>query len=303
MTEMTADQNSARLSLDEIEALFNESVQALLNIATRCDNFSQRKRIPPSPPPRTPKPNMGINSSAQKVMPTKEDVEVIQNNDLYTNLGAPNDNHNEAVPKPPKITNKCGYIINELITTEEDYISKLEYVCTNYKQWSLDNIGVFKTRNLFKNFDELFMDSVVFLQDLKSHQYTGDCQDIAKQFIKNISLFQKYTTYCRNQQSAETAYQNSRDKILEREIALDDKLGLHTGLLRPVQRLAKYEMLLKELQRAQEEEKPILDEALSLIQDVSQKSNNVVELEHLLDPKKYQANLRRSNSFQVAHKV
>lgn len=89
----------------------------------------------------------------------------------------------------------------------------------------------------------------------------------------------------------------------EREIALDDKLGLHTGLLRPVQRLAKYEMLLKELQRAQEEEKPILDEALSLIQDVSQKSNNVVELEHLLDPKKYQANLQRRNSFQVAHKV
>uniref|UniRef100_A0A8C9WNA0 MCF.2 cell line derived transforming sequence n=1 Tax=Scleropages formosus TaxID=113540 RepID=A0A8C9WNA0_SCLFO len=105
-----------------------------------------------------------------------------------------------------------------------------------------------KKEVLFGNMPEIYkFHSRIFLQDLEgclnNPEAVGSC------FLDRKENFQVYKRYCQNKPRSEALWRQCCDCPFFQECQrkLDHKLGLDSYLLKPVQRLTKYQLLLKEL--------------------------------------------------------
>uniref|UniRef100_A0A4W3ILM3 MCF.2 cell line derived transforming sequence n=1 Tax=Callorhinchus milii TaxID=7868 RepID=A0A4W3ILM3_CALMI len=73
--------------------------------------------------------------------------------------------------------------------------------------------------------------------------------DLGLCFLARKANFQMYVKYCQNKPRSETLWRQCSDSVFFQECQrkLDHKLGLDSYLLKPIQRLTKYQLLLKEL--------------------------------------------------------
>uniref|UniRef100_A0A8C5A716 MCF.2 cell line derived transforming sequence n=1 Tax=Gadus morhua TaxID=8049 RepID=A0A8C5A716_GADMO len=101
---------------------------------------------------------------------------------------------------------------------------------------------------LFGNMPQIYQfHSRVFLQDLQgcleTPERVGSC------FLQQKMKFQVYERYCQNKPHSELLWRQSSDCPFFQECQkkLDHKLGLDSYLLKPIQRLTKYQLLLKEM--------------------------------------------------------
>uniref|UniRef100_A0A671UTA9 MCF.2 cell line derived transforming sequence a n=1 Tax=Sparus aurata TaxID=8175 RepID=A0A671UTA9_SPAAU len=101
---------------------------------------------------------------------------------------------------------------------------------------------------LFGNMPEIYnFHSRVFLQDLEgcleAPEGVGAC------FLERKESFQMYECYCQNKPRSEALWRQFSDCSFFQECQkkLEHKLGLDSYLLKPIQRLTKYQLLLKEL--------------------------------------------------------
>ncbi|MGH0177070.1 UNVERIFIED_CONTAM: hypothetical protein FKN15_074244 [Acipenser sinensis] len=87
----------------------------------------------------------------------------------------------------------------------------------------------------------------VFLQDLESCLETPERVGVC--FLERKENFQMYEQYCQNKPRSESLWRQCSDCAFFQECQrkLEHKLGLDSYLLKPVQRLTKYQLLLKEL--------------------------------------------------------
>uniref|UniRef100_A0A8C1XJT3 MCF.2 cell line derived transforming sequence b n=1 Tax=Cyprinus carpio TaxID=7962 RepID=A0A8C1XJT3_CYPCA len=105
-----------------------------------------------------------------------------------------------------------------------------------------------KKEELFGNLPEIYkFHSRIFLHDLESCLESPE--RVGARFLERKENFQVYERYCRNKPRSDTLWRQCSDSafIQECKKKLDHKLGLDTYLLKPVQRLTKYQLLLKEL--------------------------------------------------------
>ncbi|XP_030065437.1 proto-oncogene DBL [Microcaecilia unicolor] len=149
-----------------------------------------------------------------------------------------------------------GHVINELIETERIYVDELSTVLVGYRA-QMENPAMVtfippalrNTKNiLFGNMPEIYdFHNKVFLQKLEScleaPERVGFC------FLERRKDFQMYEKYCQNKPRSESLWRQFADSTFFQECQrkLEHKLGLDSYLLKPVQRLAKYQLLLKEL--------------------------------------------------------
>ncbi|KAF0038544.1 hypothetical protein F2P81_009028 [Scophthalmus maximus] len=95
--------------------------------------------------------------------------------------------------------------------------------------------------------------------------------------------FQVYERYCQNKSRSELLWRQCSDSPFFQECQkkLEHKLGLDSYLLKPVQRLAKYQLLLKELLRHRAEERyrcelqDALDSMLELLKSVNDSMHQI----------------------------
>uniref|UniRef100_A0A669E0Z6 MCF.2 cell line derived transforming sequence n=1 Tax=Oreochromis niloticus TaxID=8128 RepID=A0A669E0Z6_ORENI len=148
------------------------------------------------------------------------------------------------------------HVMRELIETERIYVEELLSVLLGYRA-EMDNpalSGVLppilrsKRDILFGNMPEIYnFHSRVFLQDLEgcleAPEGVGAC------FLERKESFQMYESYCQNKLRSEALWRQFSDCgfFLECQKKLEHKLGLDSYLLKPIQRLTKYQLLLKEL--------------------------------------------------------
>ncbi|XP_014189713.1 proto-oncogene DBL isoform X3 [Haplochromis burtoni] len=148
------------------------------------------------------------------------------------------------------------HVMRELIETERIYVEELLSVLLGYRA-EMDNpalSGVLppilrsKRDILFGNMPEIYnFHSRVFLQDLEgcleAPEAVGAC------FLERKESFQMYESYCQNKLRSEALWRQFSDCsfFLECQKKLEHKLGLDSYLLKPIQRLTKYQLLLKEL--------------------------------------------------------
>ncbi|XP_058645573.1 proto-oncogene DBL isoform X2 [Onychostoma macrolepis] len=126
------------------------------------------------------------------------------------------------------------HVMKELIETERIYVEEL--------------LSVLLKEELFGNLPEIYkFHSRIFLQDLESCLETPE--RVGARFLERKENFQVYERYCQNKPRSDALWRQCSDSVFIQECKkkLDHKLGLDSYLLKPVQRLTKYQLLLKEL--------------------------------------------------------
>uniref|UniRef100_A0AAZ3RRM4 MCF.2 cell line derived transforming sequence a n=1 Tax=Oncorhynchus tshawytscha TaxID=74940 RepID=A0AAZ3RRM4_ONCTS len=105
-----------------------------------------------------------------------------------------------------------------------------------------------KRNVLFGNMPEIYnFHSRVFLHDLEGCLETPE--GVGACFLERKENFKVYECYCQNKPRSESLWRQYSDCAFFQECQkkLEHKLGLDSYLLKPVQRLTKYQLLLKEL--------------------------------------------------------
>uniref|UniRef100_A0A8C7ZGX5 MCF.2 cell line derived transforming sequence a n=1 Tax=Oryzias sinensis TaxID=183150 RepID=A0A8C7ZGX5_9TELE len=149
-----------------------------------------------------------------------------------------------------------NHVMRELIETERIYVEELLAVLLGYRA-EMDNptlsgllppILHSKRDVLFGNMPEIYnFHSRVFLQELEgcleAPERVGAC------FLQRKESFQMYECYCQNKPRSESLWRQFSDCSFFQECQkkLEHKLGLDSYLLKPIQRLTKYQLLIKEL--------------------------------------------------------
>uniref|UniRef100_A0AAX7UM46 MCF.2 cell line derived transforming sequence b n=1 Tax=Astatotilapia calliptera TaxID=8154 RepID=A0AAX7UM46_ASTCA len=183
-----------------------------------------------------------------------------------------------------------SHIMKELIATERIYVDELLSVLLGYRAEmedpSVANLLPVALRSqkdvLFGNMPEIYQfHSRIFLQDLQSCLETPE--SVGACFLKRKEKFQVYERYCQNKPRSELLWRQCADSLFFQECQkkLDHKLGLDSYLLKPVQRLTKYQLLLKELLKHCTEERyrcelqEALDSMLELLKSVNDSMHQI----------------------------
>ncbi|XP_076017440.1 proto-oncogene DBL [Genypterus blacodes] len=196
--------------------------------------------------------------------------------------GSNTDTDSEAEDNPEQVTR---HIMKELIATERIYVDELLSVLLGYRAEmedpSISHLLPSALRSqkdvLFGNMPEIYQfHSRIFLRDLQrcleTPERVGAC------FLQRKEKFQVYERYCQNKPRSELLWRQCSDSPFFQECQkkLDHKLGLDSYLLKPVQRLTKYQLLLKELLRhcTQEQYRCELQEALESMLELLKSVND-----------------------------
>uniref|UniRef100_A0A8C7Q4G7 DH domain-containing protein n=1 Tax=Oncorhynchus mykiss TaxID=8022 RepID=A0A8C7Q4G7_ONCMY len=146
--------------------------------------------------------------------------------------------------------------MRELIETERVYVEELLSVLLGYRG-EMENPALAgllppilrsKRNVLFGNMPEIYnFHSRVFLHDLEGCLETPE--GVGACFLERKENFKVYECYCQNKPRSESLWRqySDCDFFQECQKKLEHKLGLDSYLLKPVQRLTKYQLLLKEL--------------------------------------------------------
>ncbi|XP_035444630.1 guanine nucleotide exchange factor DBS isoform X2 [Spodoptera frugiperda] len=156
-----------------------------------------------------------------------------------------------------------GHVLAELLQTERVYVQELGSILTGYKneiekpenQHLLPAALVGQADVLFGNLHELFtFHQDVFLKDLEKS--ISATEFVALCFVeKRDTFFRLYSYYCQNIPRSERLRETLVDTHLflqACQLRLGHKLPLAAYLLKPVQRITKYQLLLKDLLRYSE---------------------------------------------------
>ncbi|KAM6970632.1 proto-oncogene DBL [Aplochiton taeniatus] len=192
---------------------------------------------------------------ASRRSPSSRKIEVMH--DYHGNrncmYGTSTDTDSEADECPEQVTR---HIMKELIATERVYVDELLSVLLGYRAQmedpALDSVlpaTLCSQKDvLFGNMPEIYQfHSRTFLEDLQSCLETPE--RVGACFLQRKEKFQVYERYCQNKPRSELLWRQFSDLSFFQECQkkLDHKLGLDSYLLKPVQRLTKYQLLLKEL--------------------------------------------------------
>uniref|UniRef100_A0A8C2UPS7 Guanine nucleotide exchange factor DBS n=1 Tax=Chinchilla lanigera TaxID=34839 RepID=A0A8C2UPS7_CHILA len=191
------------------------------------------------------------------------------------------------------------HVMNELLDTERAYVEELLCVLEGYAA-EMDNplmahlisTGLHSKKGvLFGNMEEIYhFHHRIFLRELES---CIDCPElVGRCFLERMEDFQIYEKYCQNKPRSESLWRQCSDCPFFQECQrkLDHKLSLDSYLLKPVQRITKYQLLLKEMLKYSRncEGAEDLQEALSSILGILKAVNDSM---HLIAITGYDGNL------------
>uniref|UniRef100_A0A8C6P5K0 MCF.2 cell line derived transforming sequence like n=1 Tax=Nothobranchius furzeri TaxID=105023 RepID=A0A8C6P5K0_NOTFU len=167
-----------------------------------------------------------------------------------------NSRHTSLSEKEENLAVLRRHVMNELLETERAYVEELLCVLQGYAS-EMDNASLShlippnlqnKKEVLFGNMPEIYhFHKRTFLRELE--QYT-DCPElVGRCFLERMTDLQIYEKYCHNKPRSESLWRQCSDCAFFQECQkkLEHKLGLDSYLLKPVQRITKYQLLLKEM--------------------------------------------------------
>uniref|UniRef100_G3WY65 MCF.2 cell line derived transforming sequence like n=1 Tax=Sarcophilus harrisii TaxID=9305 RepID=G3WY65_SARHA len=191
------------------------------------------------------------------------------------------------------------HVMNELIETERAYVEELLCVLEGYAA-EMDNPLMMhlispalqnKKDVLFGNMEEIYhFHNRIFLRELEN--YIDYPELVGRCFLERMEDFQIYEKYCQNKPRSESLWRQCSDCVFFQECQkkLDHKLSLDSYLLKPVQRITKYQLLLKEMLKYSKncEGAEDLQEALTSILGILKAVNDSM---HLIAITGYDGNL------------
>ncbi|NXD38381.1 MCF2L factor, partial [Copsychus sechellarum] len=178
-----------------------------------------------------------------------------------------------------------SHIINELIETERVYVEELQSIIEGYAS-EMDNPNLVhlipsalqnKKEILFGNLPEIYyFHNRIFLKEIEN--CIENPEFFSRCFLKRKEDLQIYEKYCQNKPRSEALWRQCGDSIFFQECQrkLDHKLSLDAYLLKPVQRITKYQLLLKEMLKCSKNSEGTaeLEEALATVLDIIKSVND-----------------------------
>ena len=153
------------------------------------------------------------------------------------------------------LPNPCQHVLRELIDTERAYVEALKEVMEGYVEPMTNQdhlpISADDRQALFGNTEDLCEFNKKLAQDFDEAGH--DMQALAACFHRNEEGFKKYTEYCNNYPRAVEVLASAQRLPMMAEffkgcqLALGHMLPLGAYLLKPVQRILKYHLLLADL--------------------------------------------------------
>uniref|UniRef100_A0A182QU50 DH domain-containing protein n=1 Tax=Anopheles farauti TaxID=69004 RepID=A0A182QU50_9DIPT len=192
------------------------------------------------------------------------------------------------------ILRKRNYALRELITTEDAYVNDLQQIVNGYiaeiRNPSStvpipDDLKGGKERMVFGNIEAIYeWHRDHFLKSLqKCLQNPYELGPLIKRSERKLHM---YVVYCQNKPVSEHIVQEHMSYFDELRLKLKYKLCLGDMLIKPVQRIMKYELLLKDilkhtLRAGLTEEVPGLKEAMHIMQVVPKAANDMMDVGRL----------------------
>uniref|UniRef100_A0A8C6LU15 Guanine nucleotide exchange factor DBS-like n=1 Tax=Nothobranchius furzeri TaxID=105023 RepID=A0A8C6LU15_NOTFU len=282
------------VSLKRLSAKQTRPIQP---VAPRPESSPKRpsQKTPPrttgSHQPLTRRPSDNLNSAKQQaeadpnkkknIRRTKEaiTIEVMHGESQGGSTLVPVSNESEE-----SLSNRRRHIMTELIESERIYVEELQSIMEGYFA-ELNNSELShlipptlenKKDVLFGNLPEIYeFHNKTFLVELENCAEKPELVGIC--FLKRKEELQVYEKYCQNKPRSEVVWRQCGDSFFFQECQkkLDHKLSLDAYLLKPVQRITKYQLMLKEMLKCSKGEGMVeLEEALATMLDIIKSVND-----------------------------
>ncbi|XP_056107559.1 pleckstrin homology domain-containing family G member 3 isoform X2 [Rhinichthys klamathensis goyatoka] len=168
-------------------------------------------------------------------------------------------------------------VVMEIIETERMYVRDLRSIVEDYLVHIIDTrnlpIKPEQVCSLFGNIEHIYEFNSELLQSLD--MCANDPVAIARCFVDKSNYFQIYTQYCTNYPNSVAVLTDClRNKTLakffrDRQASLKRSLPLGSYLLKPVQRILKYHLLLQEIAKHFEREEDGYDVVIEAIDSMT----------------------------------
>ncbi|CAG9864587.1 unnamed protein product [Phyllotreta striolata] len=180
---------------------------------------------------------------------------VLANNHLYchsSTLDIPLDAlyHN----MDPKTKKTLTFIVKEMIETERDYVKSLDYIIINYipelQREDIPQALRGQRNTVFGNVEKIY--------EFHSRHFLGELEDcinnplqVGQIFLKYDKRFYLYALYNKNKPKSDSLMSEYGSAFFKsKQLELGDKMDLASYLLKPVQRMGKYALLLQQMIKA-----------------------------------------------------
>ncbi|CAN9514290.1 unnamed protein product [Ophioblennius macclurei] len=150
-----------------------------------------------------------------------------------------------------KQSSKVQHIMDEMISTEREYVRSLSYIIEHYfpemERLDLPQDLRGKRSIIFGNVEKLWdFHSQYFLKELEACAHSP--LSISSCFLRHEDQFGMYALYSKNKpQSDDLLSSHGNEFFKNKQMELGDKMDLASYLLKPIQRMSKYALLLKDL--------------------------------------------------------
>ncbi|XP_040021375.2 pleckstrin homology domain-containing family G member 4B isoform X4 [Gasterosteus aculeatus] len=150
-----------------------------------------------------------------------------------------------------KQCSKVQHIMDEMISTEREYVRSLGYIIENYfaemERLDLPQDLRGKRSIIFGNVEKLWdFHSQYFLKELESCAHSP--LSISSCFLRHEDQFGMYALYSKNKPQSDALLSSHGNEFFKnKQLELGDKMDLASYLLKPIQRMSKYALLLKDL--------------------------------------------------------
>ncbi|KAK3082713.1 hypothetical protein FSP39_003330 [Pinctada imbricata] len=186
-----------------------------------------------------------------------------------------------------KYIQKRRFVLQELINTEKDYVKDLGLVVEGYMEMMKENPmppgNEGKDKIVFGNIHQIYD----WHRESFSHEIQkclDDAEKLGSLFTRCERRLHMYVKYCENKPKSEYIVAENLDYFEELRQKLGHRLNLPDLLIKPVQRITKYQLLLKDIlkytDRAGENTKA-LEKALHVMCVVPKAANDMMQVGRL----------------------
>ncbi|XP_075397638.1 pleckstrin homology domain-containing family G member 4B [Tenrec ecaudatus] len=151
----------------------------------------------------------------------------------------------------PRAGSRLHHIVAEMVATEREYVKSLGYVIDNYfpemERTDLPQDLRGKRGTIFGNLEKLHgFHGQHFLRELERCRHCPLA--VGRGFLKHEEQFCMYALYSKNKPLSDALLSSHGNAFFKaKQQALGDKMDLASYLLKPVQRMSKYALLLADL--------------------------------------------------------
>ncbi|KAL6471102.1 hypothetical protein MHYP_G00197520 [Metynnis hypsauchen] len=197
----------------------------------------------------------------------------------------------------PKLS-RLQRVVLEIVETEQAYVRDLKSIVEDYLGCIIDcgdlPLKPEEVSTLFCNIEDIYEFNSELLEDLERSPHAAA---IAECFVERSEAFDIYTIYCMNYPNSVAVLRDCmKNECLvrffqERQATLCHSLPLETYLLKPVQRILKYHLLLQELSKHFDKSDPgyeVVEDAIITmtavawyINDMKRKQEHAVRLQEI----------------------